>query len=175
MAQPYVGQILAVGFNFAPVGWLLCNGQTLPISQYQVLFALIGTTYGGDGVNTFALPNLCGRVAVNQGQGPGLSAYVLGQNAGTESVTLTTGQVGAHGHPLRASSQTGTTATPSSSVALAQNAQSLVNLYGTVTANTTLQPGSIGVSGGSQSHENRQPALTINYIIAFEGIFPSQN
>src|SRR5215467_4310785 len=88
MAQPFVGQILAVGFNFAPVGWLLCNGQTLSIAQYQVLFQLIGTTYGGDGVNTFALPNLSGRVPVNQGQGPGLSPYALGQIAGSESVTL---------------------------------------------------------------------------------------
>ena len=175
MAQPYVGQILAVGFNFAPVGWLQCNGQTLPIAQFDVLFSLIGTTYGGDGVNTFALPNLCGRAAVHQGQGTGLAPYVLGQVAGSESVTLTSGQVGSHAHALMASQQVGSAATPGPTVALSQNAQTLVNLYGTVAANTTLSPGSIGPAGGSQPHENRQPELTINYIIAFEGIYPSQN
>jgi microcystin-dependent protein len=174
MAQPYVGQILAVGFNFAPVGWLLCNGQTLPIAQYDVLFNLIGTTYGGDGVTTFALPNLCGRVAVNQGQGLGLSPYVLGQIAGSEGVTLTSTQVGAHPHTMLASSQAGSTATPATTTALAQNAQPLMDIYATSAPNTTMG-NAIGVAGNSQPHENRQPYLTINYIIAFEGIFPSQN
>jgi microcystin-dependent protein len=153
---------------------MLCSGQTLPIDQFQALFALIGTTYGGDGVTTFALPNLCGRAAVHQGQGPGLSPYVLGQAAGSESVTLIAAQVGSHGHVLMASQQVGSVATPGPTVALAQNAQTLVNLYGTGAANTTLSPGSIGIAGGSQPHENRQPELTINYIIALEGIFPSQ-
>jgi len=175
MAQPFVGQILAVGFNFAPVGWLLCNGQTLPIAQYQVLFQLIGTTYGGDGVNTFALPNLSGRVPVNQGQGPGLSPYVLGQIAGSDSVTLIANQVGAHSHSLWASAQAGSTATPGTTVALAQNAQPLVDIYSAAAPNTTMAGSSIGNAGGSQPHENRQPLLAINYIIAFEGIFPSQN
>jgi microcystin-dependent protein len=174
MAQPYLGQIMAVGFNFAPVGWFLCNGQTLPIAQYAALYNLLGTTYGGDGVNTFGLPNLCGRVAVNQGQGPGLSSYVLGQTAGTENVTLTANQVGAHAHPLMASQQSGSTATPGPTVALAQNAQTLVEMYGTVAPNTTLAPASIGNAGSSQPHENRQPCLTINYIIAWEGVYPSQ-
>jgi microcystin-dependent protein len=174
MAQPYLGQIMAVGFNFAPVGWFLCNGQTLSIAQYAALYNLLGTTYGGDGVNTFALPNLCGRVAVNQGQGPGLSPYVIGQTAGTENVTLTSNQIGAHQHPLMASQQSGSTATPGPTVALAQNAQTLVEMYGTVAANTTLAGASIGNAGNSQPHENRQPYLTINYIIASEGVYPSQ-
>jgi microcystin-dependent protein len=174
MAQPFVGQILAVGFNFAPVGWMLCSGQTLPIDQFQALFALIGTTYGGDGVTTFALPNLSGRVPVNQGQGPGLSNYVLGQTGGSENVTLTSAQVGAHTHSLNASSQTGSTATPGTTVALAQNAQSLVNIYVAPPPNTAMG-NAIGPAGNNLPHENRQPLLAINYIIALEGIFPSQN
>ena len=100
------------GGNFAPLGWMFCEGQLLPISENETLFNLIGTTYGGDGVNTFALPNLCGRAAVHQGQGTGLSPYVLGQVAGSESVTLTSGQVGSHAHALMASQQVGSAATP---------------------------------------------------------------
>jgi microcystin-dependent protein len=174
MSQPFVGQIIAVGFNFAPDGWLPCNGQLLPISQYDVLFNLIGTTYGGDGQTNFALPNLNGRVAVNQGAGPGLSNYVIGQQGGSESVTLTAGQNGGHAHLLRASSQTGSTNVPGTTVALAQSGQTLVDMYGTGATNTTLSGASIGLAGGNQPHENRQPFLTINYIIAWAGIYPSQ-
>lgn len=172
MAQPFVGQIIAVGFNFAPDGWLLCNGQLLPISQYDVLFNLIGTTYGGDGQSTFAVPNLCGRVAVNQGQGPNLSSYVLGQAAGSESVTLNAGQIGGHSHALMASSLAGTTTTPGTTTALAQNAQPAVEMYDTVAPNTSLAATSITPAGGNQPHENRQPYLAINYIIAWAGVFP---
>jgi microcystin-dependent protein len=175
MAQPYIGQIISVGFNFAPVGWMLCQGQTLPIAENQALYALIGTTYGGDGVNTFALPNLCGRVAVNQGQAPGLSPYVMGQSAGAENATLTASQVGSHTHPLMASTQSGSSNTPASTTALAQNAQTEVNMYSSAAPNTTLAPSSISSVGNSVPHENRQPFLTINYIIAVDGIFPSQN
>jgi microcystin-dependent protein len=174
MSQPYVGQIIAVGFSFAPAGWLACNGQLIPISQYEVLFQLIGTTYGGDGQTTFALPNLCGRAVINQGQGQGLSNYVIGQQSGTEQVALTANQVGSHSHALMASTQTGSTNTPSSSVALAQNAQTLVNEFSTAAPTTTLAPSSISVSGSSVPHENRQPYLAINYIIAYEGVFPSR-
>ena len=103
MAQPFVGQVIAVGFNFAPVGWFLCNGQLLPISQYDVLFNLLGTTYGGDGISTFGLPNMNGRAPLCMGTGSGLSTYVLGQAAGTESVTLLSNQVGLHSHTLATS------------------------------------------------------------------------
>jgi microcystin-dependent protein len=175
MAQPYVGQIIAVGFNFAPVGWLLCNGQTVPISEYEALFSLIGTTYGGDGQSTFMLPNLSGRVAIDQGQGPGLFPYTIGESAGNESMSLTPNEIGAHSHALMASPQTGSSATPGSSVALAQNAQSLVQMYGTIAPNTTLAGISIGNAGTGQLHENRQPYLTINYIIAYQGVFPPFN
>ncbi len=174
MAQPFVGQIIAVGFNFAPNGWFLCDGSTVPISQYDVLYNLIGTTYGGDGVSTFALPDLRGRVAVNQGQGPSLSNYLLGQRSGSENVTLTVGQIGSHSHALMASATTGTSITPGSTMALAPNDQTLVKMYGTVAPNTSLAGSSITPVGGGQPHENRQPFQVINYIIAWAGIYPSQ-
>jgi microcystin-dependent protein len=174
MSQPFIGQIIAVGFNFAPVGWALCNGQLLPISEYSALFNLIGTTYGGNGQTTFALPNLQGQGVINQGQGSGLSAYVIGQQGGSEQISLTGSQVGSHSHALMASSQTGSTITPGTTVALAQNAQPAVNAYSTAAPNTSLAPSSIGLTGGGQPHENRQPFLTINYIIALFGIYPSQ-
>ena len=112
MAEPYIGQIIAVGFNFAPVGWLQCDGSLLQISQYSVLYNLLGTTYGGDGSNTFGLPDLRGRAPLSVGQGVGLSNHVLGQAAGRETVTLTSNQVGGHSHLIMASAQTGGTATP---------------------------------------------------------------
>jgi len=174
MAQPFVGQIIAVGFNFAPDGWLLCNGQLLPISQYDVLFNLIGTTYGGDGQSTFAVPNLCGRVALSQGQGPNLANYALGQTAGSESVTLSAGQTGGHSHALMAPALAGTTTTPGTTTALAQNAQPAVDMYGTAAPNTSLAVASITPAGGNQPHENRQPYLTVNYIIAWAGVYPPQ-
>lgn len=174
MSQPFIGQIIAVGFNFVPVGWLACNGQILSISQYDVLFALIGTTYGGDGVNTFAVPNLCGRTPVNSGQGPRTSNYVIGQQTGTESVTLQANQVGAHSHTLQASAQPGTTATPGPSVSLAVNAQSAAFLYHTPPVDVPLSGNAIGPAGNNQAHENMQPSLAINYIICTEGIFPSR-
>jgi microcystin-dependent protein len=175
MAQPFIGQIIAVGFNFAPVGWLLCDGSLHPIAQFDVLFNLIGTTYGGDGTSTFAVPDLRGRVAINQGQGPGLSNYVMGQIAGSENVTLIANQVGAHTHALMASSQVGSTITPGATVALAQNAQTLIEMYGTTAPNTSLAPSAIGIAGTPGPHENRQPVLTINYIICYQGIYPSQS
>jgi microcystin-dependent protein len=174
MSQPFIGQVIAVGFNFAPVGWALCNGQLLSISEYQALYTLIGTTYGGDGVNTFGLPNLQGHAALSQGTGAGLPTYVLGEVSGSESVTLTASQIGNHPHTLNASAQTGGTTTPGSTVALGQNPQPAVNAYSTSAPTTSLAQSSIGPSGGSQPHENRQPYLTINYIIALYGVYPSQ-
>jgi microcystin-dependent protein len=112
LSQPFVGQILAVVFPFAPIGWLLCQGQLVSISEYQALYTLIGTTYGGDGNSTFAVPNLCGRTPVNQGAGIGLSTRVIGQVVGTEDITLTAGQTAAHSHTLNFSNNTDATATP---------------------------------------------------------------
>lgn len=172
--QPFVGQVIAVGFNFAPVGWVLCNGQLLPIAEYEVLYTLIGTTYGGNGQTTFAVPDLRGRSPLGQGTGPGLPPAVIGQAGGSENVTLTTAQVAAHSHTLLASSSSGTTSTPSSSTVLAAQSNPAVTMYGTVAGNVTLSPPSVGMTGGSQPHENRQPFNTVNYIIATEGIFPSQ-
>lgn len=169
---PYVGQIMAFGGNFAPQGWALCDGSLLPISQYDVLFNLIGTTYGGDGQTTFALPDLRGRVALHQGQGPGLSYYALGESGGVEAVTLTVDQLPLHNHPAMANSNPGTISNPQGAVWAA----SPVNIYiaGGV-ANTTMAATSISASGGSQPHENMLPFLTLNFCIATEGIYPSQS
>jgi microcystin-dependent protein len=172
MAEPFLGQIIAVGFNFAPVGWELCQGQLLPIAQNTALYQLVGTTYGGDGQNTFALPDLRGRVAISQGQGPTLSNYTVGQSAGSESVVLTATQNAAHAHPLMASSQTGTSITPDNTSALAAGSEPKVNVYDKVAPTTSLAPGSITSSGSGGPHENRQPFVTINYIIATAGQFP---
>jgi microcystin-dependent protein len=175
MAEPFVGQVIAVGFNFAPVGWLPCNGQLLAISQYDVLFALLGTTYGGDGQTNFAVPDLQGRTPLSFGTGPALSNYVLGQKTGTESVTLLANQVGSHTHGLLASSQTGTIAKPTSNTTLSVSGQSLVSVYSPAAPSTTLSSKAIGLSTGGQPHENRQPFVTLNYIICYAGIFPSSS
>lgn len=175
MAQPFVGQIIAVGFNFAPQGWLLCDGSVVPIAQYDALYNLIGTTYGGDGQSTFALPDLRGRAPLHQGQAQNRPPYLLGQPVGSEQVTLQSSQVGGHSHVLRASTEVGTTNTPSSSQVLAQNSATNVSMYGTVAPNTSLLATSISTSQGSNlPHENRQPYQVVNYIIAWAGIYPSQ-
>ena len=175
MSEPFVGQIIAVGFNFAPVGWAVCAGQSLDISAYSALYALIGTTYGGNGQTTFNLPDLRGRVAISQGQGPGLSNYVIGQVAGSEQVTLNANQMAGHTHALMGTSADATSPNPASTVVLGSTVET-VNVYTTPSAGNVigLDPRSIGTSGGSQPHENRQPYQTINYLIALEGIFPSQ-
>ena len=172
MGQPYVGEIRLVGFNFAPVGWMFCNGQLLPIDQYTTLFQLIGTTYGGDGQSTFALPNLQSRVIVHQGQGPGLSNYVIGQNAGVETVTLTTSQIPIHNHAAECSSSAGSQSSPAGNL-WAADAAGLTAEYSN-TQNGQMNAAAIGQSGGSQPHENRMPVLAMNYIISLFGIFPSQ-
>jgi microcystin-dependent protein len=174
MSQPFVGQVIAVGFNFAPVGWALCQGQLLPISENEVLFNLIGTTFGGDGQTTFGLPDLRGRAALGMGSGSGLSSYVLGQPGGFESVTLTSAQIGSHTHGLSAAA-TATSSIPSSSAVLGTPAAA-TPIYATGGVGATLAAGAVSAtSGGGQPHENRQPSLTINYIISLFGIFPSQS
>lgn len=175
MGSPFVGEIRLVGFNFEPVGWSFCNGALLAISQNPALFDLIGTTYGGDGQSTFQLPNLQSRVAIHQGQGPGLSPYVIGQTGGAEAVTLTANQIPAHNHLLMAAAD-GTTATPGPSVTLGTPV-SLNMVYaaqGSLTP-TQLSNASIGPAGGSQPHSNIKPYLSLNYIISLFGVFPSQS
>ena len=174
MSQPFVGQIIAVGFNFAPAGWALCQGQLLPIDQNQALFSLLGTTFGGNGTTTFGLPDLRGRAVLGMGQGPGLGSYVLGQAGGVESVTVTGAQIGSHAHGLSAAA-TATTPTPSSSVVLGTPAAA-TPIYATSGTGATLAAGAVSTTpGGGLPHENRQPSLTINYIISLFGVFPSQN
>jgi microcystin-dependent protein len=170
MADPYVGEIRLFAGNFAPVGWAFCDGSIQAIAQNDVLFALIGTTYGGDGQNTFALPDLRCRVPIHQGQGSGLSSRVIGELAGTASVTLTIAQLPAHSHALRASLATGAAA-PTGGV-LAGNS---VSVYGTGSPSAPMAPQGIAASGNSQPHNNMAPYLGINYIISLFGIFPSQN
>ena len=165
MSTPYIGEIRLFAGNFAPVGWLLCQGQTLPISQYDVLFNLIGTTYGGDGQTTFNLPNLSSRVPLHQGSG-----YVLGQQGGVETVTLTAQQMPQHTHALVATSSTGTQANPGGNLlANSQGPQPYIQ----EDPDNNLSAQAISSSGGSQPHENMQSFLCINFIIATEGIFPS--
>ncbi|HUN43178.1 MAG TPA: tail fiber protein [Acetobacteraceae bacterium] len=171
MSQPFIGQIVAVGFNFAPVDWHFCDGSLLAISQYSALYNLIGTTYGGDGVSTFALPDLRGRFAIHQGQGNGLSNYVLGQRAGEEQHTLTGQEMGPHNHVLMAGTSVAA-AIPANGSALGTPATE--QIYLTSGTTTTLASRQIGLTGSSQAHENRQPYLAINYIIALFGIYPTQ-
>jgi microcystin-dependent protein len=169
MATPYIGEIRLVGFNFAPVNWAFCDGTLQAISQNEALYTLLGTTYGGDGTSTFALPDLRGRVPIHQGTYQA-NSYIIGQRAGTETVTLTTNQIAAHNHPLQASTTVATSPNPTNNL---QAATQSVNAYVTPTAVTPMSSVSTA-SGGSQPHENMQPYLVVNFIIALFGVFPSQ-
>jgi microcystin-dependent protein len=174
MSQPFVGQIIAVGFNYAPAGWALCQGQLLPINENDALFALLGTTFGGNGTTTFGLPDLRGRAALGMGQGSGLGSYVLGQVGGVEQAALTSAQIGSHTHGLSVAA-TATTSTPASSVVLG-TPEAATPIYATSGTGATLTAGAVSTTpGGGLPHENRQPSLTINYIISLSGIFPSRN
>lgn len=171
--EPFLGQIMIVGFNFAPRGWATCEGQILSIAQNTALFALLGTMYGGNGQTTFALPDLRGRVAVGQGQGPGLSSYQIGQVGGVETVTLTTGQIPAHNHNLRAVSEAGDVAAPANAFLAATG--TFDPEYRASGTQVSMAAAAISQAGGSQPHENRQPYLGVNYVIALQGIFPSRD
>ena len=190
--EAFISTILIWPPNFAPTGWALCAGQLLSISQNTALFSLLGTTYGGNGISNFALPNLQGRIPVGAGQGTGLSPYIIGQTGGVESVTLNVNTIPPHTHSatqnltvsLPAVTTTGTTNQPSPSVVPAaptDAARNPVNIYSNATPTQTLgKPAiagsiSVGSTGGGQPHENRQPYLAVNYIIALQGIFPSRN
>lgn len=168
MAQPYVGEIRMFAGNFAPAGWMFCEGQLLPISEYETLFNLIGTTYGGDGQSTFALPDLRGRVPLHFGSG-----FTLAETGGVEEVTLTVSQIPSHAHPLLASSGLATSSSPQGNVPAAAG---IVNIdaYGSDAPTTTVSPLSVTSTGGSQPHTNFQPYLCLDFIISLFGIFPSQ-
>jgi microcystin-dependent protein len=170
MAQPYVGEIRMFGGNFAPNGWLFCSGQALPISENEVLFQLIGTTYGGDGEETFALPNLQSRVPLHMGTGPSGTTYVIGEMAGTEQQTLTTQQIPVHNHALLGSTALPTEEQPEGNV----TGQTEAALYGSQAPLANLAPSAVSPAGGSQPHDNMQPYTVINYIISLFGVFPSQ-
>lgn len=170
MSTPYVGEIRLFAGNFAPVGWALCQGQLLSIADNDVLFQLIGTTYGGDGQQTFAMPDLRGRLPVHQGQGPGLSSRVIGEVGGSETVTLTLAQMPVHSHAMAGSSAAASMGSPGG----AMLATTAVNSYDTSAGSTAMAAGAIGSSGASQPHQNMGPTLALNYIIALFGIFPSQ-
>ena len=168
---PYVGEIRMFAGNFAPNGWMFCEGQTLPISENEVLFQLIGTTYGGDGQETFNLPNLASRVPIHAGTGPDGTTYQLGEMAGTEQETLTTQQIPNHTHPFTASGDVGDQASPANLLIANSNGPTP---YIEDVAGSPLNINAIGIQGGSQPHENIQPFLCINFIISLFGVFPSQ-
>jgi microcystin-dependent protein len=165
MSNPYVGEIRVFGGNFAPSGWAFCDGALLPISDYETLFTLIGTTYGGDGQQTFALPNLVSRIPFGDG-----GTQVIGQAGGLESVTLSSAQMPVHSHLAQASDGAGT----STSAANFVWASSEDTPYTTAAPNVTMDPTAVGSTGGSQPHENRPPFLAMTFIISLFGIFPSQ-
>jgi microcystin-dependent protein len=169
--MPYVGEIRMFAGNFAPAGWRFCDGSTLPISENPTLFQLIGTTYGGDGENTFNLPDLRGRVPVHMGTSAA-GTFTIGEMAGVEAVTLTTQQIPAHTHALLANGGAATDTHPAGKV-LAKAPLPTTFPYGTDAPTTVLHPGSVSPVGGSQPHENMQPFLCINFIISDFGVFPS--
>jgi microcystin-dependent protein len=176
MVQPYVGEIRMFAGNFPPNGWLLCQGQQLPISENEVLFNLIGTTYGGDGQEVFNIPNLASRVPIHQGTGPDGTTYQLGEAAGTEQETLTIQQIPSHNHPGQATSNAGSSASPAGNLFAVPGITPPVQspaVYGTDLPYSALAPNSVQPAGGSQPHENTQPFLCINFIISLFGEFPT--
>jgi len=166
--EPFIGEVRLVAFNFAPRGWAICDGQLLQINQNQALFALLGTTYGGDGRTTFALPDLRGRIPLGAGQSPSGSTYALGATGGQEAVKLATRQLPAHAHAVHASSAAATTKNPATAFPAGGGAYA-------ANRNVRMKAAMIGRTGGGEEHENRQPYLALNYIIALQGIFPAQS
>jgi microcystin-dependent protein len=165
MAEPFLSEIRIFSFNFPPKGWAFCNGQLLPINQNQALFALLGTTYGGDGRVNFALPDLRARLPIHVGAG-----HILGERGGADAVTLTVGQMPSHTHAWSASASNANTAVPTGALTARAN-----NMYAAPSNLTTLDPTSSTAVGGSQAHQNRHPFLALNFCIALQGIFPSPN
>lgn len=172
MADPFVAEIRIFPFNFAPQGWASCDGQLMPISQNTALFSLLGTTYGGDGKSTFALPNLQGSAPLNHGQGPGLTERVLGEASGSETVTLLQSEIPVHTHSLRAdTADLADTSTPNPNASFALSSGG--TLY-QASSNDHLAVSALSVAGGSLPHNNMQPYLTFNFCIALQGVFPAR-
>ena len=173
MGEPFVGEIRMFGGTFAPAGWAMCQGQTMAISENDTLFTLIGTTYGGDGQETFNLPDLQGRAPMHMGQGPGLSQnYVEGEAAGVESVTLTTNQIPIHNHSFLASIDAAGSTDPTNQT-IAQTSQ--IHMFTQDVTNRQMNASALTPAGGSQPHDNMQPYLCITFIISLFGVFPSQS
>jgi microcystin-dependent protein len=170
MGEPFIGEIRMFGGSFAPNGWVFCSGQLMPISENDALFTLIGTTYGGDGQETFAIPDLQGRVPLHAGAGPDGNTYQLGEKGGVESVTLTIQQIPSHNHAVIGSKTTAVSQLPGGNVA----AQSTGQVYTSANSPINLSPQSIQPVGGSQPHENMQPYLVISFILSLFGVFPTQ-
>jgi microcystin-dependent protein len=180
MSEPFLGQIALFPYNFAPRNWASCQGQLMPISQNTALFSLLGTMYGGNGTTTFALPDLQGRAAVGQGTLPGGSSYNMGEQDGTETVTLLTSTMPSHNHSLNGNTAQGTTNTPAggvlaTAVAGTLHGRDVGNIYNTGQPNTSLVAASVAPSGGSQAHNNVQPSLVLRYCIALAGVFPARS
>jgi len=172
MADPFVAEIRIFAFNFPPTGWAFCDGQLLPISQNTALFSLLGTTYGGNGASTFALPDLQGNAPMHPGQGPGLSLHDLGETSGSETVTLLESEIPLHSHQLRATVEDGTQGTLSSGIALASSVAGTL-YHSTTNANLVSMSGqALSPAGGDQPHNNMMPYLTLNFCIALQGVFP---
>jgi len=175
MSDPFIGEIKMVGFNFAPRGWALCSGQLLQIAQNTALFSILGTTYGGDGRTTFGLPDLQGRSPMHAGNGPGLSSRILGQQTGAESVTLSGAQAAAHAHTWQVADELGNQTTPAgNALARSPTGRGGYLLYGPGPT-AAMAPEVVADAGGGQAHNNMQPALVVNFVIALEGVFPSRN
>jgi microcystin-dependent protein len=173
MSDPFIGEIKMFAGNFAPRGWAFCDGSLLPISANTALFSLLGTTYGGDGKSTFALPDLRGRAPMHFGAGPGLTNRKIGEKSGTETVTLTTAEIPSHNHTLMGSQDVASSQDPAANV-LAQDSKT--NFYNPNPGNTVqMNAASLSPNGGNQPHENMQPFLAINYIIALQGTFPPRS
>ena len=172
MSDPFLGEIRIFTGNFAPRTWALCNGQLMPINQNTALFSLLGTTYGGNGTNNFALPNLQSRVPIGVGQGPGLTARTLGDSFGAETVTLLSNQIPGHQHAQSASTSA---ATPGAGPSGTPASSATTSFYGNGAPNLNMAPEAVAPSGGGQPHNNMAPYLALNFIIALEGIFPARN
>jgi microcystin-dependent protein len=168
MSNPYIGEIRMFGGNYAPYGWAFCDGSLIAISDNPTLFNLIGTTYGGDGVQTFALPNLLGRMPIHAGHAPGLQTYVLGQVGGLEQVTLTTSQMPSHNHVLSGSTNNAAANTPTGNVLAA-----VASTYVQKNAGTVMNAASVASAGGNAPHDNMMPYLCVSFIISLFGIYPS--
>ncbi len=175
MADPFVAEIRIFPFNFAPRGWAWCDGQLMPVAQNTALFSLLGTNYGGDGLNTFALPNLQGRAPMHPGQGPGLSLHTLGETGGSDNVTLLQSEIPSHSHTLRSSVEDGTQGTLSNGVTLSTSTGGTLYHSTTNTNLVSMSPQALAPAGGSAPHNNMQPYLTFYFCIALQGVFPARN